>query len=172
MACMDHIRIIEECEQQKKAASGLLNLFCSACQTSSLCLRASYNRLCMYMGHAGTHSSVRAVTSRIESLLTKPAIKSLINTAKSINDIHTRTLLRYSWYGKAHSTRVAGQYSYYPNHILGDMNNALVLVCFMAYSGSLQHFDPPMQQALNFLMADVTYDNHIITGMSRRSKSY
>jgi hypothetical protein len=40
---------------------------------------------------------------------------------------------------------MAGQYSYCPNHILGDMNIALALVSFIAYRGSARHFDPPTQ---------------------------
>ena len=51
----------------------------------------------------------------------------------------------HNLYGKAQGTRVTGQYSYCPNHILGNMNIALVLVSFTAYSGSAQHFDPPTQ---------------------------
>ena len=42
----------------------------------------------VYMGHAGAHSSARAVASQTVSPLTKLAIKSLVNTAKSIHDIH------------------------------------------------------------------------------------
>ena len=39
----------------------------------------------VYMGHAGAHSSARALA---ESPLTKLAIKLLVSTAKSIHDIH------------------------------------------------------------------------------------
>ena len=44
----------------------------------------------VYMGHAGARhgSSARAVASQTVSPLTKLAIKSLVNTAKSIHDIH------------------------------------------------------------------------------------
>ena len=44
--------------------------------------------------------------------------------------------------GKAHGSRAAGHHSYSPNHILDDMNIALALVCFTAYSRSAWHFDP------------------------------
>ena len=103
------------------------------------------------MGHAqaGTHTSAHAVASRIVSPLTKLTIKSLATKPKaSMTSIykcvrkHTITLLGHSLYGKAHGARAAGQYSYCPNHILGDMNIALVLVSFTAYSGSAWHFDP------------------------------
>jgi hypothetical protein len=50
-----------------------------------------------------------------------------------------------SLYGKAHGTRAAGQYSYCPNHILGDMNISLALVNFMVYIGIAEHFDPSTQ---------------------------
>ena len=46
------------------------------------------NVAAVYMGHAGARSSARAVASRTVSPLTKLAIKSLVNTAKSIHDIH------------------------------------------------------------------------------------
>ena len=42
----------------------------------------------VYMGHAGARSSPRAVASQTVSPLTKLAIKLLVNTAKSIHDIH------------------------------------------------------------------------------------
>ena len=81
------------------------------------------------------------------------AIESLVNTAKNIENTHLMCLYMHwhssghSLYGKAQGARAAGQYSYCPNHILGNMNIALVLVSFMAYSGSARHlyFDPPMQ---------------------------
>ena len=42
----------------------------------------------VYMGYVGARSSAHAVASRSVSPLTKLAIKSLANTAKSIYDIH------------------------------------------------------------------------------------
>ena len=93
-------------------------------------------------------SPARAVSSRTVSPLTKLAIKSLVNTAKNIDNIHLNVFLHtvtLLWTGKAHGARVAGQYSYCPNHILGDMNNALVLVSFTAHSRSVRHLDPPTQ---------------------------
>ena len=42
----------------------------------------------VYMGHASVRSLVRAVASQTMSPLTKLAIKLLVNTAKSIHDIH------------------------------------------------------------------------------------
>ena len=41
------------------------------------------NSATVYMGHAGVRSSARAAASRTVSSLTKLAIKSLVNTAKS-----------------------------------------------------------------------------------------
>ena len=45
------------------------------------------------------------------------------------------------YYGKAQGARVAGQYLYYPSHILSYMNIAQLLV----YNGNVCHFDPPTQ---------------------------
>ena len=52
-------------------------------------LTAIDNVATVYMGHAGTRSSARAVAaSQTVSPLTKLAIKLLVNTAKNIHDIH------------------------------------------------------------------------------------
>ena len=87
---------------------------------------------------------VAAVASWSVSPLKKLTIKSLVNTAHNTNlmcsHIH-RHHFGHSFYGKDHGARAAGQYSYCPNHILGDMSIALALVNFTAYSGSAQHFD-------------------------------
>ena len=87
-----------------------------------------------------------AVASRTVSPITRLAIKSLVNAAKNIKEHPSKCVRTYMLWtycvGKAHGARAAGQYSYCPNHILGDMNNALVLISFTAYSGSAWHFDP------------------------------
>ena len=76
------------------------------------------------------------------------AIKMLVNTAKNINNTHLMYsyvhsyCLKHSFNGKAHGTRVPGQYLHGPNHILGNTNITLTLVSFMVYAW---HFDPPMQ---------------------------
>ena len=100
---------------------------------------------------ACTRVFVAAVASCSVSPLTKLAIKSVVKTVKNIHITHLmcsyihRYCFGHGFYVKAHGARAAGQYSYCPNHILGDMSIVLALVSFTAYSGSARHFDPPTQ---------------------------
>ena len=47
-----------------------------------------HNVATVYVGHASVRSSAPTVASRTVSPLTKLTIKSLVNSAKSIHDIH------------------------------------------------------------------------------------
>ena len=88
-----------------------------------------------------------AVASCCVSPLRKLVITSLVKTVKNIHITHLmcsyihRYCFGHGFYVNAHGARVAGQYSYCPYHILGDMSIALTLVNFTAYSRSVQHFD-------------------------------
>ena len=107
-------------------------------------LQASYDR---YVWRTCVTAVIASCSVRP---LTKLAIK-VVNIAKNIHNTHLicsyihRYCFVHSFYGTTHGARAAGQYSYCPNHILGDMSIALALVSFTAYSKSARHFDPPTQ---------------------------